>query len=310
MKHIYNALAIIVLMTIMSCKDDIEIPSFDVSTSETTYQEGEKVVFNFSGNPDFITFFSGESGKKYENRNRVSGNGIPKMQFTSLSANGTQTNTLFLMISDDFTGVVDGDDVATASNISKATWTDITSRAVLSTGTSVSSGAVDLSDFTALGKPMYIAFKYLSASGSIQRKWTISNLTINNVLPDATYTIANLTTTAITNYGVANIVSPGWGACKISYTTWTIGTTMVITGATTAAAATIPAEAWAICGPVYLDRVAPDTGMPLKGMDSRLESYTYTYNTEGTYHVTFVGANNNVYGNKEILKEIHLTVVP
>ncbi|MGV8090561.1 MAG: DUF5017 domain-containing protein [Mangrovibacterium sp.] len=292
-----------------SCRQDfVEMDTFDVRVEKTTVNVGDTVVFEFLGNPDFITFYSGENGKKYENKDRTSVKGKSELNFTSLFANGAQSNTLKLMVSSDFLGVESG---ATTSNISKANWTDISGRVAWSTGKSTASGAIDLSDFAVNEKSVYIAFKYVAESGSIQPKWTISNLTVSNVLADATYTLANLTASTIANYGNSSLYSPGWVAGRVTGNVgWVIGTTLVITGATSVGAATSPSEAWTFTGPIDLNKVTVDLGTYLKGMDTRLDSYVYTYPAAGTYSATFVASANNVYGINEEVRIVELTVNP
>jgi hypothetical protein len=299
----------------MSCKkSELLDPSssFDVSVPKITYKVGDTVTFKLSGNPDLISFFSGVNGKRYQYLNRLTAVGTPKLVFSSALANGTQPNSLMVMISNNFAGL--GTNTAgTVANIGSATWTDITSRAVLSTGSTVSSGSIDLSDIAAAEKPVYIAFKYVAAAGSIQNKWTITNFAVTNVLADGTiYTIANHTATAITNYGVAYNISPGWVSYLVSNTyPWAVSTSsLVITGATTAATAIAPAESWTFAGPIDLRRVSPDYGVGLKNSTTVLQSYPYIYTTAGTYTATFSAAND--YKGKEIAvaKSVTLTITP
>ena len=53
---------------LMSCEKDLtpEPLSFNVTTASSTYHAGDTVRFIFSGNPDIITFYSGEPGTNYE----------------------------------------------------------------------------------------------------------------------------------------------------------------------------------------------------------------------------------------------------
>lgn len=304
--------------------------SANISGAATTvFSVNDTVQYNFTGNPDVITFYSGEAGKKYDFRNRISAAGVPQLQFNSLRATGAQANSLALLVSSDFKGVatniINGvlirDTATTNANIAAATWKDITSQATLSTGgaTAVASGNIDLSAFLTQGKPVYIAFKYTAAAGTIQNKWTISGLAINNVLADgSTYTIANLNapTTSFTNYGNATY-GPGWAvsydlakdANKYAWV-FTDKTSLVITGAATAAAATAPAEAWAIMGPVDLTRVTPDIGVGIKSISAKLASYTYNYTAAGSYNAVFVASNNTNGGTNTVVKQIPLTIKP
>lgn len=64
----------------------------------------------------------------------------------------------------------------------------------------------------------------------------------------------------------------------------------------------------------YKDRIEngarTDTGVPLKNMTTKLTSYAYTFKTEGSYKVTFVVSNTNVYGSREMVKELDIQVEP
>lgn len=312
---------VVYLFVIGGCKKDIvENPNFDVTASDSisiVAKVGKPITFNLDGNPDIVYFYSGEPGKRYKYAGRVFAIGTPQLQFTSLRANGKQEGSLQLMISSDFPGItVGGDSISKAATIKKiaaATWSDITSRVLLSTGTSTASGTIDFSEFAQKGKPIFIAFKYLALAGTIQNKWTISGLILKNTLSDGTvYTLANTTNTAITNYGVATIYSPGWVFYPITNNySWLLSSNnLIITGAATAATALAPVEAWTIMGPVDLNKVSPDIGSFLKGLDTRLNSYSYTYSTAGTYTATFVGSENNIYGKKEVVRQINITVKP
>ena len=308
---------ILVLATVVSScmkiRQNPQAPDFDVTADKTTFAVGTPVTFHMSGNPDYITFFSGEQGLNYANLNRYSAAGKPTLQFTSARNAGTQPNSLQLLISSNFVGM-GVDSITTAANIAAATWTDITSRATLATSaTAVASGAINLSDFPT-DKPVYIAFRYLATTGTIQNKWTITALTVTNTLPDGSvYTIANLTPSAITNYGVATVFSPGWVAFRTYNTAnWVVtsGTSLVVTGAATAAAATTAIDDWAYTGGITLNTVANDVGVPIKESSTRLASndYQYTFKAAGTYTVTFVAANASIYGRQETVKQVTITV--
>ncbi|RKR80386.1 uncharacterized protein DUF5017 [Mucilaginibacter gracilis] len=325
------------LLFCLACNKNMIVKpvGFDVNctklngTATTTFSAKDTLQFNFSGNPDVITFYSGEQGKRYEFASRTSAFGASQLQFSTLRANGTQSNSLAVFVSSDFQGVVTRivngalvrDTASTNANIAAATWNDITSRASLSTGgtTALSSGVIDLSDFASQLKPVYIAFKYSADAGSIQNKWTITNLTLNNALADAgVYTNASLNgpTTAITNYGNTTF-GPGWA---VSYDlaknsnkyawVYTDKTSLVITGATTAALATAPAEAWAIMGPVDLNRVTPDVGVAIKAIASTQPNYQYIYPVAGNYHAVFVAGNYNATGSSTNKRDITVTIKP
>ncbi|SDL23214.1 protein of unknown function [Pedobacter sp. ok626] len=320
-----------IAFTFASCSKEIEVKSlnFDVTVSKTngavsnTYTTSDSLNFAFKGNPDVITFYSGEINRQYINKDRTVADGTPILQFTSLRATGTQANSLALMVSSDFKGIAlkpgstIRDTVTTNANIATAQWSDITSQAALSTGAATPSGEINLSSFANLGKPVYIAFKYVAAAGSVQNKWTITLLTLTNKLADESiYTIGNLgaPNTEIKNYGVITY-SPGWwvsydevkNANKYPWV-FTAGTSLVITGAATVGAATAPAEAWAIMGPINLKKVSPDVGVGLKSISAKFENYPYKYSSVTLSEPTFVASNNVVNSSATVVKPLSIKV--
>lgn len=325
----------------VSCDKSLEVApvSLDVVSTHldgrqsNSFSLNDTILYQISGEHDVLTYYSGEIGKRYEFKDRTSAIGIPKLKFTSLRANGTQANSLKLLISTDFQGVIAKstsakgvvvqDTTATMSNINKANWTDISERAVWPTGaTAISSGDIDLSDYAEQGKPIFIAFKYKVAAGKAQNKWTISALSLNNYLPDNTvYTQANFAASNqnITNYGV-NTPGLGWlstfdAAANVKAYRWVytaaIGTggSLVITGATSDAAATDQAEAWAVMGPIDLRKVTPDIGLPIKDVNKLLSSYpVLPVYMEGEYKVAFVASSHTVKGEATLVKQIPLKI--
>lgn len=290
--------------------------NFDVNVNATTVNVGDTNRFSFTGNPDVITFYSGETGSRYEYRNRDTANGTPLLRFRTIRANGSQVGSLSLMVSDNFEGVLVSDTPATVNRIAAATWTDITSRATLSSGstTAVASGNIDLSDFSTAGKPVYIAFKYQGFSGSAQSKWTIDSFAVRNVLNDGTsYIVANMnaSNTAYTNYGVSGF-SPGFAAFRsLNNYYWVItnGTSLVITGATSAGTAS-PAEAWAVIGPVNLKKVTPDIGKPVKMLIDKIQDLEWMcrYTTPGSYNAVFSGGKISAKESEYTTRSFQITV--
>ena len=291
-------------------------PNFNVNISATDITLGDTSRFSFSGNPDVITFYSGEIGSRYEYRNRDTANGTPLLRFRTIRANGSQQGSLAVMISDNFEGVLVSDTPATVNRIAAATWADITSRATLSSGstTAVASGNIDLSDFSANNKPVYIGFRYKGFAGSAQSKWTIDSFTVKNVLSDgSSYIIANMNASnvAYTNYGVSGF-SPGFAAFRSLnnyYWVVTAGTSLVITGATSAGAAA-PAEAWAVIGPVNLKEVTPDAGRAVKVATEKTEElkFTHRYTAPGSYNAVFLGGKISARESEYTNRSFQITV--
>lgn len=282
---------------ILSCNKKLEIMplSFETSVNQAALKKTDTAVFQFSGNPDFITFYSGETGGRYEFRNRTSDTST-NVQLKFSTATTTATNgTLSLLVSTDFTGSFD------STGIANAAWTDLNNRVKFATGTAtVASGTISLADFAAAKKPVYLAFKYAAVAGVAQKKWTITGFTLDHVLPDKTYTIGNMT--AVTP-------SLGWKSTDIKNPAVNWTSALVISGATSATTAVVT-EDWVIMGPVDLSRVLPDDGVVLKAITENMNKFPfrYQYSRIGSYEATFVASNANRDAFETIVKKVTIVV--
>ena len=279
-----------------SCrKDAVKTPAFEVSLKPGTYKAGETVTFNLSGNPDLVTFYSGEQGSKYENRERSVLSGKPLLQFSTFAQNsGTQENSLKILASSDFKGAY------TAVGIAGATWTDLTPKAVLSSGAdNVASGLIDLTGLLEDNKPVYLAFKKRDEKSATQkpRAWTIRSFSLGyqNNADQITYAVADLSTA-------------GWTAVDVLNTTykWAITTTSLSIGG--GAVNSNENEDWVITKVLYPNAIKPDPGIAVKGVDGRVDTYNFTFKTSGTYKVVFVGTNLNYEKRESVVRELTVVV--
>jgi hypothetical protein len=325
MKNYKNIwLAGIVLLLFACNKVKITAPDIQVSANKTTVKVGDTVTFSFKGNADNIAFWSGEPGNAisvghvYANRNRL----IAKMPgvlnqliFTSnvqsglvSGVNGTvpgatyQTNNLALFISTNFNGKMD------STSVRNATWTDITSRAILgTTTTNVSSGTINLSDFQQAADSVYIAYRYLSTTStpsSIAPQWTVAGFVYTNLFPDSTSYVYNTINSDIRYAGFQPVT------IKNPSLIWNITGTMVFpTG--------FPGQSdedWAISLPFNLYRTVPDVANSnptvIKDISKPLTNFTYAFAKPGIYTVSFVASNVSDAGEAEVVRELKITVTP
>ncbi len=111
-KILYIVFAVLGLLFFSHCeKVETTDPDFDATAEKASYQAGEEISFNVTGNADFLVFYSGESGNDYRHR---SGNnqGIPvKNMADNMPGNFTYTYTMpgnysavFIGKRTDFTG--------------------------------------------------------------------------------------------------------------------------------------------------------------------------------------------------------------
>lgn len=66
---------------------------------------------------------------------------------------------------------------------------------------------------------------------------------------------------------------------------------------------------WAFSAPRAFLSIDPDEGIVVKNLQNYLDTYEYTFEEPGTYTVTFVGTNVNYQGSSSQVKELTVTVV-
>ena len=293
MRNLNILIATVVLFVLASCNKTLKVDSvsLSVNTASTSYNAGDSVNFMFTGQPDMITFYSGETGHNYLYRNRTTSVGNVQLQFASYAQYGTQDSTLHLLVSTNFNGSYD------SADIYQATWTDVTNQATLSTGSNnTPSGIIDLSADTVANKPIYFAFKYVGDTGSTQKTWIITNFQINLLLADSSTT------------SISNISNAGWKAVNIknSAAVWKITSTQVsIAGGNDMTNAN---EDWLITSPLTTNNVLPDQGIAIKNITQKLFQFSYIYKKPGSYNAYFVGTNATADGVKSLVKTVGLTI--
>lgn len=286
---------IIIVIVIASCKKEsiVDLDAFKVTMTKTPIRVGDTAFFSIQGNPDFITFYSGERGRNYDYRDRiVAENSIPQITFTTFGQGLSSQfpNSLAFMISTNYNGI--------STDLKLASWTDITRRAIFSTGaTGVSSGTIDLSDFRKFDS-VYIGFKYYAGMSSTvsQPTWTIQSFNVNNVsLPDSTV------------YNTRTIGVLGWQTIDLSNSAnvWQVSSTQLrITGG---APSNMSNEDWVIAK-VSLKEVTPDFGLPAKNIAERVNSYFYNFTKAGTYKVTFLASAKRSDLNESVTQQFDITI--
>lgn len=290
-------LILLIGVGIVSCVDNsVPAVDFDVqlAVQKDTFKVGDTITFNFKGNPDFISFYSGAPGFNYNYKDRNHLEGKTQLQFSSYKQNGAQLNSLRLMVSTDFNGTY------TKLGLKSGTWTDITDRAVLSTGAdNTPSGVVDVSDFVAPDKNVFFAFRKMDIQSAtlLPNQWTIRSFNVDVKLADGTL------------YPNSNLSNAGWIAVDSlsSAIKWSVSSTaLVCLGGKLNSAAN---EDWVITKALTPLNVAPDVAIPVKWVDiKRTNSYQYIYNAVGTYQLVFVATNQNLHDVKRIEKRMTITI--
>ncbi len=308
MKLLSTVLAVPALLGMLSCnKVNVESPDdFNVALQGTTFSVNDSVRFTLQGNPDNILFYSGEKGFEYEKRNVFTADGgIPQMQFignVNFGDLSIANRNLSVLVSTDFNGNYN------AAGVQSATWTDITSRAILpaAVNTNTASGIINLSDLKVDQKPIYVAFRYVSQSPATlkQRQWTISGFQFNTQFPDGR-TFANANSMYTGGFGTVDLA----GAAD----TWTRPTSVTSTniqkkGLDPGVEAD---DDWSITKAFDISKANRSTGEVLKHISYLTPpAYAYKYAAPGTYKVVFVAQNSIKGTTKEVVREFNITVTP
>lgn len=307
MKYLFSGLGIIIILSVVSCQKypDVSTPDFNVTVDSTTVHVKEPVIFNFTGDANTIVFWAGDLTRNYDFRNRVRvEDGKAVFSFSTLRKfgfNDGPDTTLQLLVSTDFSGNY------TLKDVLKATWTNISGRAVFSdgkTGNYTPSGLINLSDIPhkdSLGhdSAMYIAFRYHEIQPkNNKRAWYTKDYSVDNILPDSS---------------VVNIASRtmGWAPVEIkdSLRQWYVNTdNSLMWGGPASYPET---EDYMISQTLFLDRVQPDQGVSVKTNPATIQtSYKFAgYPQPGTYTAVFLATNANRWHLKSTLRKIIITVI-
>ena len=297
--------------------DDVQ---FSVVPDKVSVKAGEPVVFTFDGNPNYITFFSGEDGHKYANRNRVeldpSDITSSTLSFTAESKYGTQTNAFQVYLSKDFPGLNQRDTVADRKLIQTHAWTDITEECGLKDGKKVDVKDFNISDYRS---GMTLAFRFQGNTQTTpQRTIIVTNLLVRNELKNGSVTEVkgsdmNFSCFDITPSNAENNCYKKVTSGSVIQGTWSLiklnsGNELQIQGGSNTSATWANNDDWLIADGIKLNACTPDTGENIKDINRRVTEYTYVFATPGTYTVSFLAGNSTVDGNKSALREMVIEV--
>lgn len=297
-----------------------ESVDFEVAVDKTTVNVGEPVVFSFNGNPNFITFFSGEDGHKYANRNRTELDpadiASSTLSFIAESKYGTQTEALKVYLSKDFPGLNLKDADADKALIQGHAWDDITEACGLLDGKKVVVEDFDLSSYQG---GFNLAFRFLGNTETApQRTIIISNLTIRNELKNGSVTEVKGSDMNFSCFDVnpSNLDKDPYKKV-VSGTaiqgTWNLIQSATLNkiqmqGGTTTHATWANNDDWLLTDRIKLNSCSPDMGENIKDINRRVTNYSYVFSSPGTYVVTFLAGNASVEGQETVLKEVTVEV--
>ncbi|TKG95750.1 DUF5017 domain-containing protein [Puteibacter caeruleilacunae] len=295
-----------------SCDEEIEAPSGKLIVSSTNVTVGEEVSFEVTGNPDMISFYSGEAGNNYEYKDRTSATGsTPSLNFEVYNKYGDMTNGhTYLVYSTDYDG---------AGDPSTATWTVLTTSdpdhaaySLEDWGTVANSSKAkrNISRTISLdgisGETTYFAFKYIGTQGpASQKSWYIHDYKISTEL-EGNIPVEIIHHDFLTegNWEVVDVAgAKTWKKQAGSY----VGSIKMGEGKNKPSN-----EDWLIFAPLNLSSdqypVSPDKGEAIKTTAETNKAFTHVYNAPGTYTVTVL-ANVWDYNNSVVESKIFEQVI-
>lgn len=315
MKNLKLILASLFLSTLIfqSCEDfeTVTAPSFLVTPVTVNAKAGEIVEFKVENAPNYLTFYSGEFGQEYKNRNRVKAEGTYTLSFETARnyQNGTSgsDDPWSLLMSTDYTGSGE------VADVEAATWTDISDRFTFSTARTFAkthSGTVDITDL-ATDKAVYFALRAYTegkvSEGNRQGTFRVSSFDIILDVTGEDY-----------SFDIASLATPGFKPVNVKGTnptrpeTYDFWRDLVGTKGyyeLHGGKANYTNDDWLISNPISLaGTIAPDRPESLKSYSKPLQSFLHTYSKAGTYTVTLVGSNTTIYDSKQSIQELTITV--
>ncbi|NGM63216.1 DUF5017 domain-containing protein [Sphingobacterium sp. SGG-5] len=313
MKANYILVSLFISCTWFSCEKTTvpKAPEFDAKVPSSIYKVGDSIIFNLEGNPDVITFYSGENGAAYsfKGQERVYA-ATTGLSFYSAMYAGDNPECAALKYSTDYTGVY------TPEAIRQATWVDITDRFHIPpiNGTAAvlePSGEKDISDiFPDETTPVYFAWFFTTNENSGRTRFQIRDFEVKGIVTDDP-DVSGVTYDFL-SCGFQMIKGEGFEIQDHETTTPRVTEAMILWDGVFAN--TSFKEGWAVSLPIYPTtevNLGRDYGVGIKSaLDARLLSHGYVYRKPGNYRVTFVAADANAYGKSEVVKHIDITVIP
>jgi hypothetical protein len=305
------------LISLLACEKQEDLGEFSVSLdSNNTYVAGKPVVFNLSGNPNYISLFTGEKGSRYEYRNRTSikEEGTQLIfKFSALVSQRPPENSLDFLVSSEFEGISRNGYSLDSALLKNTKWDTLTTELNLPITQNGSSNVeVDLTAY--LDKPTSIAFRYQSDARANVRQphWELTNIGLFLVKPDGTEVPAGLDIQNLFgNFDYQNKVNPYlYNTTSTNEGKWykrTVNNSINLRW--TERGLNKPSNLdYLFINPIVLNQAKPDLPIGIKSVHEKLSSYSYVFKEPGTYKVVFVARNHDNREDRETIKEITVNV--
>ncbi|MFD1628489.1 DUF5017 domain-containing protein [Pseudopedobacter beijingensis] len=309
-------LLVLIVFTCFSCQklEKITMPDFEVELSKQNYHVGDTVLFNFKGDADVISVYTGEVGHNYDSINGRMMSSKFNVIFESHALDGTQRDQIYIYLLKEFNGdySMAGVDAARPSMI------ELNDRLRTATPDDnrqwISSGYGDITEYLDMSEPstIYFAVRHLVrnqnvyGTGNLNRVRNFKLFAINELDKEET-----VFSQAVDNWTLFSSANKMPGRASLDATN---PPQMTLRNSTGASYVTETTEDWVISNPIQITPVVdagPDRAIGVKSMANAMpKTYTKIYNKAGDYKVVFKAINQSAAGRKEVLREVNIHVAP
>lgn len=314
MKRLKLLFSLLVATIFISCEKEYAVkePSLKINLGKQSYKVGDTIAFDFNGDADFITFYSGTKLNDYQfaHKERIY-DAEMLLSFRFAKYAGVNANVAQLKYSTNYDGS------GTIEAVQAATWNEFPAGAFnypTSIGTS-SADAVNSGNFNINGlfvddnTPVSFCWFFNTPAATQRTQAYVEGFRVfGNVISDPTlsgeiYSFADMGFKMLydpTQFSDSGTTLPNVNATRILWTGLFNNTIAKVGYAVTVPILRKSTVNLGIDKPIVVKSAA----------DPESSSYSYVYTEPGTYKATFVIANSSVYGRKEVVKEMELTIEP
>lgn len=293
-----------------------------------TVKKGTPVEFKLSGDPDFMSFFSGEDGNKYQYRERSSIDPSQLEKVTldfsiNLQYGNISKTERHVYISGEFPGLskdnYESDSVLVEQYENDGLWKEIVAQNEYPAINASKSYSIDVTEY--IGKNVTIAICYRGLANDVaQSTFRLDQMCFTDIMKNGQTTQYSagafgfvplnmkqkwnlsdqVKMTEEREYGTASGISGIWNLANIS-----TGTLIL-----QSSSANGPLKySWLVSNPIAVNSCTPDQGTKIKDITQSLDSYTYTYNQVGIYNATFLARNANIDHSSTLTRHLVINVV-
>ncbi len=304
------------------CTNELDkelIFNFEIATAETQTVGDTLVIkkslplkFNLSGNYDFLSFYSGETGHEYAKHDIKSyakdDINTSVLSFGAMPQYGTIAGTLRVFISESFQGLKLYNSKLDSTTIATHNWVEITEQCNLPT-TSAQVLQTSLSLIEYCDKDISLAFLYKTNQNTAsQPTWEIRDLKITNTLKNGAISVIKAVDLGFSALDMFNL-----NGQTATNGVWNLNNIALITNPVmriqSSPVGAVMNEDWLISTPSKINRRLPDTAVAIGDIATTTETFSYKYSSAGVYNVTFVAKKANLENKSDNTKTLIVKVI-